>query len=76
MEAGGLPLRAVMCMSAYKKLEGLYDMSLLVATLDQSTGGVPGRFDVHGVSFDNALKLGAHYMQGFGWQAATKTGSR
>lgn len=76
VEAGGLPLRAVMCMTAYKKLEGLYDMSLLVATLDQSTGGVQGRFDVHGVSFDNALKLGAHYMQGFGWQAATKTGSR
>ena len=76
VEAGGLPLRAVMCMTAYKKLEGLYDMSLLVATLDQSTGGVQGRFDVHGVSFDNALKLGAHYMQGFGWQPATKTGSR
>jgi serine protease Do len=72
----GLPLRAVMCMSAYKKLTGLYDMSLLVATLDQATAGVQGRFDVHGVSFENALKLGAHYMQGFGWQQPTKTGSR
>jgi serine protease Do len=76
VETAGLPLRAVMCMSAYKKLTGLYDMSLLVATLDQSTSGVQGRFDVQGVSFDNALKLGAHYMQGFGWLQPTKTGSR
>jgi serine protease Do len=71
-----LPLRAVMCMVAYKKLPGLYDMSLLVATLDQSKSGVQGRFDVRGVSFDNALKLGAHYIEGFGWQQPTKTGLR
>ena len=61
-----LPLRAVMCMTAYRQLPGLYDMSLLVATLDQSTAGVQGRFDVRGVSFDNALKLAEHYLQGFG----------
>ncbi|HEY1391904.1 MAG TPA: serine protease, partial [Methylibium sp.] len=47
----GLPLRAVLCMRAYKKLAGLYDLSVLVATLDQSTAGVQGRFDARGVSF-------------------------
>jgi serine protease Do len=67
VERGGLPLRAVLCMDAYKKLTGLYDVSVLVATLDQSRLGVQGRFDARGVSFDNALRLSDHYLEGFGW---------
>jgi serine protease Do len=63
----GLPLRSVMCMRAYKKLPGLYTMSLLVATLDQSAAGALGRFDASGVSFDNASRLAAHYLDGFAW---------
>lgn len=67
--ASGLPLRAVVCISAYKKLPGLYRMGVLVATLDQSTGGVQGRLDAVGVSFENGLKLAQHYINGFGWIA-------
>lgn len=72
VDRDGLPLRVVMCLSAYRKLPGLYDASVLVATLDQSSAGAQGRFDVRGVSFDNAIKLADHYLQGFGW----KPGSR
>ena len=32
-------------MSAYKKLTGLYDLSVLVATVDAARAGVQGRFD-------------------------------
>jgi len=63
----GLPLRAVVCLSAYKKLTGLFDVSLLVATVDAPQQGVQGRFDAQGVSFDNAMALAAHYLAGFGW---------
>ena len=45
VDRGGLPLRAVLCMSAYKKLTGLYDVSVLVATVDAARAGVQGRFD-------------------------------
>jgi serine protease Do len=75
VERGGLPLRVVLCMKAYKKLSGLYDASVLVATVDAPRIGVLGRFDARGVSFDNALKLSEHYLEGFGWtpaQAARK----
>jgi serine protease Do len=68
VEHGGLPLRAVLCMSAYRKLPGLYDLSVLVATLDQATAGAQGRFDARGVSFDNAMKLARHYLEGFAWK--------
>jgi serine protease Do len=74
VDRGGLPLRAVMCMSAYKRLTGLYDVSVLVATVDAARSGVQGRFDADGVDFDNALKLSAHYLEGFGW-TRTKTSS-
>ncbi len=62
----GLPLRAVVCMRAYRKLPQLYDVSVLVATLDQSEQGVQGRFDAQGVDFANAMKLVQHYLDAYG----------
>ena len=67
VDRNGLPLRVVLCMRAYKKLPGLYDAGMLVATVDQSRIGVLGRFDARGVSFENALRLTGHYLEGFGW---------
>jgi serine protease Do len=63
----GLPLRAVVCIRAYKKLPQLYDVSVLVATLDQNEAGVQGRFDAQGVSFVNAQKLARHYLDAYRW---------
>jgi S1-C subfamily serine protease len=73
IDRDGLPLRAVLCMRAYKKLTGLYDLTVLVATVDAPRVGVQGRFDAHGVSFDNALELSAHYLEGFGWNRSQTT---
>jgi serine protease Do len=63
----GLPLRAVVCLRAYKKLAQLYDVSVLVATLDQNDAGVQGRFDATGVSFANAQRLARHYLDAYAW---------
>ena len=54
-------------MRAYKKLPQLYDVSVLVATLDQSQAGVQGRFDAQGVSFANAQRLAHHYLDAYQW---------
>lgn len=72
VDRAGLPLRAVVCLRAYRKLEGLHDVSILVTTVDASTQGALGRFDARGVSFDNALKLAAHYLEGFAWTNSSK----
>lgn len=66
VESNGLPLRAVVCMRAYRKLPQLYDVSVLVATLDQNQQGVQGRFDAQGVDFANAMKLAQHYLDAYG----------
>lgn len=67
VQSHGLPLRAVVCLRAYKKLPQLYDVSVLVATLDQPDAGVQGRFDATGVSFANAQRLAKHYLDAYGW---------
>jgi len=70
VDRDGLPLRAVVCLSAYRKLKGLYDVSVLVATVDASKEGVQGRLDARGFDFDNALRLTDHYLQGFAWNGS------
>jgi len=67
VDRDGLPLRAVVCMRAYKKLTHLYDVAVLVATLDQNEAGVQGRFDAQGVTFANAQRLVHHYLDAFRW---------
>ncbi len=68
VDRDGLVLRAVSCVRAYKKLPQLYDLSVLVATLDQPSAGVQGRFDVQGVSYANAMKLARHYLEAYSWK--------
>ena len=68
-----LPLKAVICLRAYKKLEGLHDMMVLVATLDGATRGVQGRLDAQGVSLVSAQRLAQHYLDGFAWNTPPTT---
>lgn len=70
VDSHGLPVRAVVCMNAYKKLKGLYDLTVMAATVDDERQGVQGQFEANGVSFGNAMKLTAHYLEGFGWKRA------
>ncbi len=68
-----LPLKAVICLRAYKKLDGLHDMMVLVATLDGATRGVQGRLDAQGVSLASAQRLAQHYLDGFAWNMPPTT---
>jgi S1-C subfamily serine protease len=63
----GMPMRAVVCVNAQRKLPGLYDASAVVMSLNRPTQGVQGRIDVQGFSFDNTLALVAFYINGFKW---------
>jgi len=70
VDRDGLPLRAVVCLSAYRKFKGLYDVSVLVATVDDATQGVQGRLDARGMDFDNSLRLVEHYLHGYAWNGS------
>jgi hypothetical protein len=52
-----LPLRAVLCVRAYRKFAGLYDFALLTASTDQGLMSLQSRIDARGVSYENGLRL-------------------
>ncbi len=72
IEQAGMAMRAVICFSGYRKLPGLYDVSVLVGTLNRPTQGVQGRLDAQGVSFENGLKMVEHYLAGFRWEGGAQ----
>ena len=72
-EKNGVPLKAVVCLRAYKKLPGLHDLAVLVATLDGDVIGVQGRLDAYGVSAASATRLAQHYLNGFAWISPSQT---
>jgi serine protease Do len=57
-----LPMRAVLCVRAYRKLAGLYDVSLLTATNDSGLASLQSRLDAHGVSYDNGMRLARAFL--------------
>ena len=57
-----LPLRAVLCVRAYRKFAGLYDFALLTASTDDGKMSLQSRLDAHGVSYDNGLRLSRAFL--------------
>lgn len=72
VDAQGLPARAVICLRAYRKMEGVHDLTVLLTAVDHPTQGLLGRFDARGVSFDAAMQLARHFIQGYGRKGAAR----
>lgn len=60
---GKLPMRAVLCASAYRKFPGLYDFTLLTATDDASQMTLQSRVDAVGVSYENGLRVARVFLE-------------
>ena len=58
-----VPLRAVLCVRAYRKFAGLYDFALLTATTDQGLMSLQSRLDARGVSYDNGMRLSRVFLE-------------
>ncbi|MGB9990754.1 S1 family peptidase [Massilia sp. SM-13] len=58
-----MPMRAVMCVRAYKKFPGLYDFSLLTASTDDSLMNLQSRLDARGVSYENGMRAARAFME-------------
>ena len=68
VQVRGLPVRAALCLRAYKKFPGLYDLALRAATLDGSTAGVQTGLDLAGFSADNARAIARRYLEALSWE--------
>jgi serine protease Do len=67
VQVDGLPVRAALCLRAYRKFPGLYDLALRAATLDASTSGVQTSLDLAGFSADNARAIARRYLEALSW---------
>ena len=56
-------MRAVLCLRAYRKLPGLYDLVLKAATLNDNSQGMQTTLTLAGVSFDNAIQFARKYLE-------------
>jgi hypothetical protein len=63
---GRAPLRAVVCVRALRRFEGLYSFSLMTATVDDGRQGLLTRVDVSGVSFDNGQRITRAFIDAIG----------
>ncbi|ADO72255.1 S1 family peptidase [Stigmatella aurantiaca] len=68
VDSGGLTLRAALCMRAYKKFPGIYDLVLRAAALPSGTQGVDTSLTLAGFSPENAQRLARRYLEGMSWK--------
>jgi serine protease Do len=66
VESKTLPMRAVLCVKAYRKFAGLYDFTLLIGSTDDSQASLQSRFDTHGVSYDNGMRVSRWLLESIG----------
>ena len=64
---GGMPTRTALCLRAYKKFPGLYDLALRAATINTNTSGVQTSLTLAGFSADNARALARRYLEALAW---------
>jgi hypothetical protein len=67
VDVGGLPVRAALCLRAYRKFPGLYDVVLRAATLNAGTSGVDTSLTLAGFTADNGRRLARRYLEALSW---------
>lgn len=73
---GRQPMRAVLCVRAYRKFPELYDFALLTATTDDSRMSLQSRIDADGVSYENGLRIARLFLEAAGREEPDAAGRK
>ena len=60
---GKLPMRAALCVRAYRKFPGLYDFSLFTASTDSGQMSLQSSISTSGVSYENGLRITRIFLE-------------
>lgn len=63
MSNGHVPMRAVLCVSAYNKFADLFNFTVFMATTDKSDMSLHSRLHLSGVSYENGLHFSQTFLQ-------------
>lgn len=60
---GSLPMRVITCLRAYRKLDGLYDLSTIVSTLDDTREGLESVLHLRGVEAERGHRESRRFVE-------------
>jgi len=63
----GFDVSLMTCVRSHRKLEGLYDITARVTSLNESRRGFVSHVDLHGVEFDAGMGFLQRYVQAMEW---------
>lgn len=61
-------MRAVICLRAYRKLDGLYDVVVRAAALGARHRGMISSLELGGVTYDNAMRVSRRFLESITWR--------
>lgn len=68
VQGRGPKLKTVLCLRAYRRLTGLYDLFLRVASIDRPDEGMVSTLVISGVSYGNAMAFSKRYLEQVQWK--------
>ena len=63
----GFDASLLVCARSYRKLDGLYDFTVRVTSLNQSHRGFASHLDMHGMDYDAAMRFVRRYVEAMQW---------
>lgn len=64
----GLPMKAALCLRAYHRIPGLYDLNMNVVSLNQDNAALQSELSLHGFDYDNLTMLARRYLEAITWK--------
>jgi serine protease Do len=63
----GFDASVMVCVRGYRKLEGLYDFTVRVSSLNGSKRGFASHLDMYGLDFDGGMRFIRRYVEAMEW---------
>jgi serine protease Do len=67
VDLNGMPAKAALCLRAYLKYDGLYDIDLRIASLRDSKRALVTKLNLTGVAYPDGMRMVRHYMEALKW---------
>jgi serine protease Do len=63
----GFDASVVVCVRGYRRLEGLYDFTVRISSLNGSTRGFASHLDMYGLEFEPGMQFIRRYVEAMAW---------
>jgi hypothetical protein len=63
----GMSVKAALCVRAYRKFPGIYDMKLKVVSLGAKTHAIISKLDLNGIAYADGMRMVKFYMGALKW---------